>query len=93
MLPELRHAPVPRAALEGAAQLAAILPRIRASPVNRAEETGWQERGRNGYAWLFALPGAQYFVHGSREGARVHAVLGPAIEGVLVTGFYTAYDH
>ena len=36
--------------------VAAILDRIRASPVVHADETGWREDGANGYVWTSAPP-------------------------------------
>ena len=36
--------------------VAAILDRIRASPVVHADETGWRQNGNNGYVWTFSTP-------------------------------------
>ena len=36
--------------------VAAILDRIRASPVVHADETGWRQSGANGYVWTFSTP-------------------------------------
>ena len=41
--------------------VAAILDRIRASPVVHADETGWREDGANGYVWTFSTPTERYF--------------------------------
>ena len=42
--------------------VAAILDRIRASPVVHADETGWREDGANGYVWTFSIPTERYFL-------------------------------
>ena len=41
---------------------AAILDRIRASPVVHADETGWRQSGANGYVWTFSTPTERYFL-------------------------------
>jgi hypothetical protein len=64
---------------------------IRASPVVHADETGWRENGRNGYAWTFSTSRARYFVHGRRAKAVLEAALGAGFAGVLVSDFYVAY--
>ncbi len=48
--------------------VAAILDRIRASPVVHADETGWRQHGANGYVWTFSTPTERYFLR--RVGAR-----------------------
>jgi hypothetical protein len=68
-------------------QLAAI----RASPVVHADETGWREAGRNGYAWTLSTPQARYFVHGGRDRGVLEDALGAGFAGVLVSDFYAAY--
>src|SRR4029453_6355226 len=73
--------------------VAAIREQIRASPHVHADETGWREAGRNGYAWTFSTPTARYFVRGGRTKAVVHTVLGDAFSGTLLSDFYAAYDH
>ncbi len=42
--------------------VAAILDRIRASPVVHADETGWRQHGANGYVWTFSTPTERYFL-------------------------------
>ena len=64
---------------------------IRASPVVHADETGWREAGRNGYAWTFSTASERCFVRGSRERAMLEAALGDAYGGVLVCDFHAAY--
>jgi transposase len=76
----------------GAPELAAILGRIRASPMAHVDETGWREAGANGYAWTLSTPSERFFAHGRRDGATFDALLGPDYEGVIVSDFYAAYD-
>jgi len=64
---------------------------IRASPVVHADETGWRQAGRNGYAWTFSTPTERYFVRGSRERAVLEGAIGDDYGGVLVSDFYAAY--
>ena len=42
--------------------MAAILDRIRASPVVYADETGWRQHNANGYGWTFSTPTERYFL-------------------------------
>jgi hypothetical protein len=77
----------------GAAEVAQIRERVRASPVVHADETGWRENGQNGYLWTFSTPTARYFVAGGRDKGVVDQALGEAFTGVLVSDFYKAYDH
>ena len=57
--------------------VAAILDRIRASPVVHADETGWSQHGANGYVWTFSTPTERYFLQtllpaaGSGQNSRV----------------------
>ena len=46
--------------------VAAILDRIRASPVVHADETGWRQNGNNGYVWTFSTPTERYFLRRGR---------------------------
>jgi transposase len=66
---------------------------IRASPLVHADETGWREKGRNGYVWTFRTPTHGYFVRGGRNKEMVDDALGPTFAGVLVCDFYAGYDH
>lgn len=69
----------------------AIQADIRASPVVHADETGWREGGRNGYAWTFSTPTLRSFVRGSRAKTVLTEALGDDFSGVLVSDFYAAY--
>ena len=73
--------------------MAAILDRIRASPVVHADETGWREDGANGYVWTFSTPTERYFLRRGRGKAVVDEALGESFSGVLVSDFYAAYHH
>ena len=73
--------------------VAAMLGRIRGSPVVHADETGWRQDGANGYVWTFSTPTERYFVRRGRGKAVVDEVLGESFTGVLVSDFYAAYNH
>ena len=81
--------------------VAAILDRIRASPVVHADETGWRQSGANGYVWTFSTPTERYFPCSSqgqalrrgRGKAVVDEALGESFSGVLVSDCYAAYHH
>jgi transposase len=80
-------------ARQGQAAVAQVREQIRASPYVHADETGWREAGRNGYAWTYSTPTARYFVRRGRNKEVVDEVLGPAFGGVLLSDFYAAYHH
>jgi transposase len=82
-----------RVAERGRPEVERIRPRVRASPVVHADETGWRQGGRNGYAWTLSTPTERYFARGGRDKGMVDAILGEAFAGVLVSDFYAAYDH
>ena len=65
--------------------VAAILDRIRASPVVHADETGWRQNGNNGYVWTFSTPTERYFLRRGRGKAVVDEALGESFSGVLVS--------
>ena len=67
---------------------------VRASPVVHADETGWRESGKNGYAWSFSTPSLHYFVCQRGRGSEVvKEVLGSNFDRTLVTDFYSAYHY
>ena len=66
---------------------------IQQSGVVCADETGWREKGKNGYVWTFSTLTERYFVRGGRTKEVVDEVLGPHFAGVLVSDFYAAYHH
>jgi len=63
----------------------------RASPCVNADETGWREAGRNGYAWTFGTPTQRDFVRGGRDKGVLAAALGDECAGVLVSDCYAVY--
>ena len=70
---------------------------MRASPVVYGDETGWREDGRNGCLWSFSTSKVRCFLHRLSRGSAVveevvEEVLGDEFEGVLVSGFYGAYN-
>jgi len=73
---------------------------MRTSAVVHADETGWREDGRNGYAWVFATPGVHgvryYEYDHSRGQAVAQRILarseGQASTGCLVSDFYCGYN-
>jgi hypothetical protein len=80
-------------AAAGQAALSGIRERIRGSPVVHLDETGWRQEGVNGYVWTASTPTERLFVHGSREGAMVEAILGEGARGGLCCDGDAAYDH
>ena len=71
-----------------------LLTHIRESNVVNADETGWRENGKNGYAWSFSTPGTHYFVcQRNRSGDVVREVLTTGFSGALVSDFYAAYRY
>ena len=78
----------------------ALRDQMRTSSVVHGDETGWRENGQNGYAWVFATPGAQgirYYEHDhSRGQAVVRRIIGPPdgqqSTACLVTDFCCGYN-
>jgi hypothetical protein len=66
---------------------------VRQGAVVHADETGWRERGENGYAWTFGTPTERLFVRRGRGKEVVDEVLGADFAGALVSDFYAAYHH
>lgn len=84
---------VQEAAKRGETAVQEIKDAIQHSAVVGADETGWREKGKNGYVWTFNTPLQCYFVRGPRTKAVVDEALGPQFAGVLVSDFYAAYHH
>jgi hypothetical protein len=84
---------VGQVAARAQATVAQIQAAIQASPVVHADETGWREKGTNGYVWIFRTPTHSYFVRCGRHKEVVDEVLGAAFAGVIVCDFYASYDH
>ena len=86
-------------ALHGLARrLRPVIPRLlqqyRASFVKHADETGWRNDGRGGYAWLFCTPRLSIFrFRASRSARIVKEVLGTRpLPGTLVVDRYSGYN-
>jgi transposase len=72
----------------------ALLTQLQKSRVVHADETGWRENGKNGYAWSFSTPTLHYFLcQRNRNRDVVRQVLGNAFSGALVSDFYSAYHY
>lgn len=94
----LHHGSVLGALHDLAARLAAVPDRLvqeyRQAPVKHADETGWRNDGRNGYAWLFCTPLISLFRFRQSRAAKVALdVVGPArLPGTLVVDRYAGYN-
>lgn len=70
---------------------AEIRSHVQNAPVVGADETGFRQSGKSGWAWLFRTPSASLFeISPSRGGAVFESTLG-RIDGVLVSDFYSVY--
>lgn len=82
-----------RVAKAGEADLARVLTAIQDADYAHGDETGWRERGRNGYLWQLRSSDACYLTFDFSRGSQVPlAVLGDAFTGVLVSDFYCGYS-
>jgi transposase len=97
-----RQLGLPRGSLLGAmhdlaSRLKSLMPRLvqeyRRQPVKQADETGWRNDGRNGYAWLFCTPLFSLFRFRQSRSAKVALeVFGPKrLPGTLVVDRYAGY--
>ena len=76
----------------GKDEYAALLEKVRGSPVVHGDETGWREDGVNGYLWSFSTPRVRYFTYNhSRAGSVVNEVP-ESFMGALVADFYGGYN-
>lgn len=73
---------------------AALIAAYRAAPVKHADETGWRNDGRNGYAWLFCTPEISiYRIRDTRSAKVAQEVLGTEpLPGTLVVDRYGVYN-
>lgn len=71
-----------------------LIAEYRRALVRHADETGWRNDGKNGYAWLFATTQISLFLlRHSRAASVAREVLGEAkLPGVLVVDRYNAYN-
>jgi len=78
---------------QGGSQLADIQAQIRQSGVIHADETGWREDGKNGYAWALSTPeGLRYYERdASRAGVVLLRLIGK-FKGILESDFYGGYN-
>lgn len=83
-----------RVAARGQPTYKELLQQLRKSPLLHADETGWRENGKNGYAWSFSTPTLHYFLcQKNRSSAVVRETLGTTFSGALVSDFYNAYHY
>ena len=64
---------------------------VQQSPWVCADETGWRQDGRNGFAWTFSTPDVRLFVRAGRDKGVVERMLGE-FGGTLVSDYYAAYN-
>ena len=71
-----------------------LVQEYRRAPVRHADETGWRNDGKNGYAWLFCTVLLSLFRFRQSRSAQVAlAVFGPArLPGTLVVDRYAGYN-
>lgn len=71
-----------------------LLEEYRRAPVRHADETGWRNDGRSGYAWLFATPLLSVFLFRRSRSAQVarEALGEKPLAGVLVVDRYNGYN-
>lgn len=71
-----------------------LVQEYRRAPVRHADETGWRNDGKNGYAWLFCTALLSLFRFRQSRAAKVAlAVFGPdRLPGTLVVDRYAGYN-
>lgn len=71
-----------------------LIAEYRQAPVKQADETGWPNDGRNGYAWIFVTRDITIFrFRLTRSASVVREVLGEeALPGALIVDRYSAYN-
>jgi hypothetical protein len=83
-----------RQATEGT--LNTLKERMQASEIVHGDETGWREKGQNGYIWSFSTPGEEairyYEFDTSRGKAVPKRILGEGFKGHLVSDFLGSYN-
>ena len=66
---------------------------VRAAAVKNADETGWKQAGRRCWLWMAATATVAYFViHARRNVAGLQALLGEAIQGIVGSDRWGAYN-
>lgn len=71
-----------------------LIEEYKQAPVKHADETGWRNEGRNGYAWMFGTHDTSIFrFRQSRSGKVAQDVFGTEqLPGVLVVDRYNGYN-
>lgn len=71
-----------------------LIAEYRQAPVKQADETGWPNDGRNGYAWIFVTRDITIFrFRLTRSASVVREVLGEEVlPGALIVDRYSAYN-
>jgi transposase len=73
-----------------------ILTSLKSSPFLCCDETGFRERGKNGYLWNITTPNQQLILYRQSRGSKVVREIigkdGQDYEGVIVSDFYSAYN-
>ncbi len=66
---------------------------VKAASVLNADETGWRVRGKTFWLWCFCSTGASYYmIDPSRGGPALSRFFTEALDGILVTDFWNAYN-
>jgi len=73
-----------------------IIQAIQEAAVVYGDETGWKIRGKNGQCWILTVPekpATRFIMAGTRGAGVLDEALGPDFNGIMVSDFYSAYDH
>lgn len=73
-----------------------IIQAIREAAVVYGDETGWKILGKNGQCWILtapAKPATRYIMADTRGAGVLDEALGKDFKGIMVSDFYSAYDH
>lgn len=66
---------------------------VKQAPVKYVDETGWKQAGQRRWLWVAVTATAVYFlVHLRRSREALHALLGGAPQGVIVSDRWSAYQ-
>lgn len=73
-----------------------IIQAIRAAAVVYGDETGWKILGKSSQCWILtapAKPATRYIMADTRGAGVLDEALGKDFKGIMVSDFYSAYDH
>lgn len=73
-----------------------IIQAIREAAVVYGDETGWKILGKSGQCWILtapAKPATRYIMADTRGAGVLNDALGDNFQGIMVSDFYSAYDH